>query len=378
MPQITFSLDDLAREATDYARQSARAQQRLAAWRDEEPQHAHRHVVLTRGKLQLYHYAARTGARAATPLLLVYSLVNRPYVLDLAPAHSVIEDLCARGQEVYLLDWGYPDREDLRHTLADYIAHDLDACVEVVRARHRLAQVNLLGVCQGGTFCLCYAALYGTKIKNLVTVATPVDFHTANDLLSHLLRQVDSAALVAAYGNLAGDFLNALFIAQKPLQFAHQKYINFVARADDEAASTLFLALERWIFDSPALAGAAFREFTEGCYQGNGLALGTLQVGGQTIHLQDLQMPVLNVIARDDHLVPPAASRALRGLVGTIDYTELELPAGHIGIFISAQARATLVEVVVNWLAARDSQAAAPQQPAKKRPRKRPRSADSA
>ncbi len=367
MPQITFSLDDLAREVTAYAGNSARAQQRLGDWRDEEPWHSQRTVVLTRGKLQLYHYAPRTRPVSATPLLIVYSLVNRPSVVDLAPGCSLIEDLLARGHEVYLLDWGYPDRADQRRTLTDYIADDLDACVEVLRARHQRDQVNLLGICQGGTFCLCYSALHGAKVKHLLTIATPVDFHTPDDLLSHLLQRVDIAALVAAYGNLAGDFLNALFIAQKPLQFAHQKYVNFVARADDDTASSLFLALERWIFDSPALAGVAFREFTEGCYQANGLVNGTLQVAGQTIRLQHLQMPVLNLIARDDHLVPPAASRALRGLVGTTDYTEVELPAGHIGILISTQARAALVETVVNWLAGRVSRATVPKKRTKKR-----------
>ncbi len=354
MPRVTFSLEDLQREISVFSRKNAQAKQRLVDWQDEEPQHAQREVVLIRGKARLFHYLPRTPVPRQTPLLIVYSLVNRPYMVDLAPESSLIEALLDEGLEVYLIDWGYPDREDRWRTLGDYIARDLDACVETIRTRHQIEQVNLLGICQGGTFCLCYCALQGDKVKNLILTVTPVDFQTPGDLLSHLLRGIDVAALVAAYGNISGDFLNAIFIAQKPLKFTHQKYVDFVEHADDDAASGLFLAMEKWIFDSPSLAGEAFREFAQGCYQSNGLVNGTLQVGTQNIRLQNLQMPVLNLFARDDHLVPPAAARALGGLIGSTDYTEVELAGGHIGIYVNAKTRAQLVATVMGWLSARE------------------------
>lgn len=354
MPRVAFSLEDLQREISVFNRNLGRARQHLVDWQDEEPRHAQREVVLTLGKARLFHYAPRSSAQLQVPLLVVYALINRPYMADLTPECSLIGELVDRGLEVYLIDWGYPDRGDQGRTLEDYIARDLDACVETIRFLHQAAQVNLLGICQGGTFCLCYSALQGAKVKNLITTVTPVDFQTPFDLLSHLLRHVDVAALVAAYGNVSGDFLNAIFIGQKPFQLTQQKYVEFVAHADDDVASELFLAMEKWIFDSPALAGAAFREFAQGCYQANGLVNGNFKVGAEDILLKTIDMPVLNIFARDDHLVPPAASRALSGLISSTDYTEVELPGGHIGIYVSAKARALLVETVVSWLSARD------------------------
>ena len=64
-------------------------------------------------------------------------------------------------------------------------------------------------------------------------------------------------------------------------------------------------------------------------------------------------MPVLNVYAEQDHLVPPDASRALRGLVGTDDYTEQSFKGGHIGIYVSGRAQQEVPQTIHDWLAKR-------------------------
>lgn len=353
MPKLQFTLNDLQAELAGIMAKRARAAARLREWDDAPPSHARREVVLTRGKMRLYRYHTPPQTSAPIPVLIVYALVNRPYMADLMPGCSLIAELLARGLAVYLIDWGAPEPSDAGRTLDDYITGDLDACVDLMRAHHAHEAINLLGICQGGTFSLCYGALHPEKVSHLITTVTPVDFHTPDDLLSHLLRGVDVDALVDAWGNIPGELMNAVFLAQKPFQLGQQKYADFVQSVEDDADSALFLAMEKWIFDSPALAGAAFREFAQGCYQRNALIQGALKVGSETVDLSRITMPVLNIFATRDHLVPPAASQALRRCVGSTDYTELALPAGHIGIYVGARTRTQLAQAVSDWLGAR-------------------------
>ncbi|MGH8595337.1 MAG: alpha/beta fold hydrolase, partial [Gammaproteobacteria bacterium] len=322
MPRVTFSLDDLGRECAEFERKVAAGNLKLAAWRDEATPGAPRQVILQSGKTTLYRYTG-DGAGLA-PILVVYALVNRPYITDLHPARSMIRDLVQRGLEIYLIDWGYPDRDDRARGLDDYINRDLDLCIDYILGNHRIPALNLLGICQGGTFSVCYSAIHPDKVANLITTVTPIDFQTPSDLLSHLLRGVDVAAVVDTFGNIPGAWLNSLFLAQKPLQLSQQKYLAWLDQIETPGASEVFLAMERWIFDSPALAGAAFQEFAGDFYQRNGLVQNSIKIGDQTVDLNSVRQPILNIFARDDHLVPTDASRRLRDLVGTDDYSELE------------------------------------------------------
>ena len=122
---------------------------------------------------------------------------------------------------------------------------------------------------------------------------------------------------------------------------------------DDRKAMQDFLRMEKWIFDSPDQAGEAFREFNTRFFQGNGFVKGGVRVGDREVHLGLVEMPVLNVYAEQDHLVPPDASRALRGLVGTDDYTEQSFKGGHIGIYVSGRAQQEVPQTIHDWLAKR-------------------------
>src|SRR5208283_2567806 len=141
------------------------------------------------------------------PLLIVYALVNRPYMMDLQEDRSLIRGLLEQGLDVYLIDWGYPDGADRFTTLGDYIEGLLGACVERILSARSIRALNMLGVCQGGVFSLCYAALHPERVRNLVTMVTPVDFHTPDDLMSKWVRNIDVAAWVAK-GNVPGGALN--------------------------------------------------------------------------------------------------------------------------------------------------------------------------
>lgn len=310
-------------------------------------------AVYQEDKMVLYHYQPLAKQRNPVPVLIVYALVNRPYMADLQQDRSLIRGLLTAGLDVYLIDWGYPDEGDCCLALEDYINGYIDRCVDVIRRMHKVDRLNLLGICQGGTFSLCYTSLHQQKVKNLITTVTPVDFHTRQDLLSRLVRHIDIDTAVDAMGNIPGDLLNWAFMMLKPFRLTAQKYMDFIDILDDAEKTASFLRMEKWIFDSPAQAGEAYREFIRDFYQQNRLIKAEVIIGGERVNLENISIPILNIYARDDHLVPPDASKALAGCVSSPDYTELEFPGGHIGIYVSAHARDTLPQGISSWLGGR-------------------------
>ena len=305
------------------------------------------------GKVVLYRFIGDKAPTATVPLLIAYALVNRPYMVDLQANRSIVKGLLERGEDVYILDWGYPDRSDRFLTLEDYIERFLGGAVDHLRRGSGLDAINLLGICQGGTFALSYAALHPERVRNLITMVTPVDFHTADNMLAHWTRDLDVDLFVDTLGNVPADMMNACYLTLKPWRLLVQKYVGMVDILDDAAALEDFLRMEKWIFDSPDQAGEAFRQYIKQFYQGNGFVNGGIVIGERDVHLGLVEMPVLNIFAEQDHLVPPDASRALRDLVGTQDYSELSFRGGHIGIYVSGRAQTQVPAAIHDWLAQR-------------------------
>ena len=106
--------------------------------------------------------------------------------------------------------------------------------------------------------------------------------------------------------------------------------------------------MEKWIFDSPDQAGETFRQFIKDFFQENKLIKGEVEIGGRRIDLQRVTMPVLNVYATEDHLVPPASSQALEHYVGSNDFTTISFAGGHIGIYVSGRAQKELAPALAN------------------------------
>ena len=307
-------------------------------------------AVYREDKLTLYRYRAIAPSANLPPVLIVYALVNRPYMMDLQPDRSLIRRLLELGLDVYLIDWGYPDGADRFVDLNDYINGYLHRSLSVVLREHNLPATTLLGVCQGGTFSLCYAALHPERVRNLITMVTPVDFQTPDNLLSRWVQSIDIEALVAAHGVVPGDVLNAAYVSLMPFRLLQQKYVNLLDGGDDQAQMDNFMRMEKWIFDSPDQAGAAFREFSNWFYKENRLLKGTLELGGRKVDLRQVTHPVLNIYGKQDHLVPPAASTAMQNLVGSSDYMALGLDVGHIGMYVSGRSQRELPQAIAYWL----------------------------
>ena len=349
---IHFSPDQIAAELRTFTDQLAQGAKTLGGLGEIETGVSPRDPVYQEDKLTLYRYQPRVAKPHPVPLLIVYALVNRPYMMDLQEDRSLIRGLLDAGIDVYLIDWGYPDADDRYLNLADYVHRYLGHCVDYLCGQRQLAAINLLGVCQGGALSLCFAALYPEKVCNLVTMVTPVDFHTPDNLLTHLIQHIDIDLLVDTLGNLPGQMLNFAFVSLSPFRLAGQKYVDVVDILDDAQALKNFLRMEKWIFDSPDQAGEAFRQFAKDFFQQNKLVKNEVIIGERRVDLQKITMPVLNIYASQDHLVPPAASKALAGYCGSGDYSELCFRGGHIGIYVSGRAQQEVPPAIAAWLLA--------------------------
>lgn len=316
-------------------------------------------VIYAEDKLQVFHYRREEKATCSVPVLIVYALVNREYMLDLQPDRSVVRNLLQHGIDVYMIDWGYPTKTDMYVNMDDYINGYLNNCVDAVRKNAGTDKINLMGICQGGTFSGIFSALYPEKIKNLVTIAAPFDFSTNDALLFSWSKDMPADALVDTFRVVPGDFLNAGFLMLMPFTLNVRKYVDMLDLIEDKEKFLNFLRMEKWIFDSPGQAGECLRQFMKDCYQQNKLAKGELKVGDRTVNLKNITMPLMNIYATADHLVPPSASKPLNDLVGSTDKSLYEFKGGHIGIFVGTKSQKELAPSIAQWLQERCGDGAA-------------------
>jgi len=324
---------------------------------------APKELVYKEDKLTLYHYTQEGKVTCNVPVLIVYALVNRQYMLDLQPDRSIVRNLLQHGLDLYIIDWGYPTKADMYLTLDDYIDGYLNNCVDVIREKTGNDKITLMGICQGGTFCGIYSALYPEKVKNLVTLVAPFDFSTNDGLLFSWAKNMNVNALVDTYRVIPGDFLNAGFLMLMPFTLNIGKYVDMLDVTQEKESLLNFLRMEKWIFDSPGQAGECLRQFIRDCYQGNKLVKGELKVGERLVDLKNITMPLLNIYASADHLVPPAATRPLNNLVGSTDKSLYEFKGGHIGVFVGSKSQKELAPAISKWLHERGNE-----EPVKKNP----------
>ncbi len=362
LPFLTqLSLEDTTHEYVELTQKLVKGMENLSRLREEDIEvgFSPKEVVYKEDKVILYRFKSQVEKPFPIPVLIVYALVNRPFMVDLQEDRSLVANLLKLGLDVYLLDWGYPTRADRWLTLDDYLNGYLDTCVDFIAKTHELDQINLLGICQGGTFSLCYSSMHPDKVKNLIVMVTPVDFKMKNTLLN--MRggctlgsdALDVDLMIDAMGNVPGDFLNLEFLMLKPLQLGYQKYLDLPDIMSSKDKLLNFMRMEKWIFDSPDQAGEAYRQFLKDFYQGNKLIKGEVFIGEQQVNLKEVKMPVLNLYAEKDHLVDPSSSLALKQYVGSKDYTEQGFPVGHIGMYVSGKVQRDLPPTIANWLKAR-------------------------
>jgi polyhydroxyalkanoate synthase subunit PhaC len=365
---VDLILSKLAEDAERVQSRARKASEVLLEKMDTEVAATPCEVVYREDRIKLKHYLPRTRARYATPLLVVYALINRETMLDLQPGRSVVETLLNSGIDLYMIEWGYPTRKDRFLGFDDHINGYMDNVVDFIRERNGVDRINLMGICMGGTFSVIYAALYPDKIKNLITTVTPTYFDTDKGLLHVWTKHIDADRLVDTYGNIPADVMNFGFLLLNPARLMIDKYVGFMENMDNKIFVENFVRMEKWIFDSPDLPGEVFRQFIKDCYQKNLLVQNLLEVGGRRIDLREITMPVLNIFGKFDHLVPPEACEPLIRYVGSTDTENVRLDTGHIGIYVSSKCQKEFAPKIAAWLKDRD--AIAPVRKTRKAPAK--------
>src|SRR6516225_5244481 len=351
-PSIQIKPEQAVSEAAALGEKIARGANLFSKLRDDDVAIATtpKDEVWRQDKVSLHHYRPLADKKIATPVLIVYGLIGRYTMADLQEDRSLVRNLLKLGIDLYVVDWGNPTRVDRWLTLDDYIDGYLDECVREICRRHKVGKISLLGICEGGVFTTCYAALYPEAVKNMVLTITPIDFHgdTAENRLGHgfinlwtrSLAPEDIDRLIEAHGTLPGEFMGSVFSLMTPMRTLMKYNLDMLEVMDDEKKFLNFLRIEKWIADRPHHPGEAAKQWLKELYQDNRLIDGTFELSGRRVDLKSITAPVLNVFAKDDHIIPPATSQALGTKVGTRDYTELALPGGHVGVFVGGKSQA--------------------------------------
>ena len=360
--RMQFSSQDALKEMADYNRRVANGLKLLASVKDEDVKIATtpKEVAFRIDKTTLFHYLPMAKPSIKAPVLMVYGLIGRQTMADLQEDRSLVRNLLKQGVDLYEVDWGNPNRSDRWLDLADYIDGYLDDCLEFIRERHGVEQVNLLGICEGGVFTLCYAALHPGKVKNMAITITPVDFHADTEenriergfinVWTRSLEAEDVDRIVEAYGYMPGKFMGMVFSMLTPVKSLTKYNVDMLDVFDSEEKLLNFLRMEKWLADRPHHPGEAAKQWLTELYQQNQLVKNEFMLGGRKVLLSNVTMPVLNIYATDDHIIPPSCSKALRPLVGTKDYTEIPVPGGHVGVFVGGKSQGIVGNGIVNWL----------------------------
>jgi len=341
-------LFETATESVDNASIAAEQAERIE---DVEVGQTPSNVVYEENKLELLHYESRTDEQHGTPILIVYALINKPFILDLQPDRSVVRRLLDAGHDVYLIDWNEPSRLDQHLTLDDYINRYIDNCVDVVRERSGADRINILGYCMGGTMTTIYTALHGEKVQSLGLMAAGLCFDETGGVLELWGddEHYDPQDVVDAYGNVPADMLATGFALMDPVANYVSKYARLYDNLDNDDFVENFARMERWLDEGIDLAGQTYIQFLEDIYQNNKLYKNEMYVGDEHIDITSIDVPLLQITGEYDHLIPPETSKPFNEVVGSDDTEIIEYPTGHIGLAVSGSSHRDVWPEVAEW-----------------------------
>lgn len=311
------------------------------------------------GKIRLYRYRPLdSDLRPLGPMLIMHGLIGRQSMTDLEPGRSLVARLLEAGVDLYVIDWGNPNRADRFNDFTDYAEYHLVDAIAAVQKASSAPKVALFGICQGGVFAACHAERHSDTVLGLVLTVTPIDFHAdllepEQGLLNVWIRSLPAqllADLIDEHGNLSGQLTGSLFQQLAPARTLAKYTSGLVELADNTEALDTFLRMEKWLADRPDHPGAAAKEWLIGLYLENQLVRGKFRIAGEAVDLAAIECPVLNIFGARDHIIPPSCSRALGAILTGRDYEELEVPTGHVGVFVSRRAQETVAPAIAQWL----------------------------
>jgi polyhydroxyalkanoate synthase len=301
------------------------------------------------GSTKLLDYRAGEADSGKPAVLVVPSLVNRYYVLDLMPETSFLRWLADEGFPAFAVDWDAPGVEEKGFDFTAYIDRRLVPALAAVRAATGGRDTVVLGYCMGGLLALALAQRRPDDIARLALLATPWDFHAERPDQARWLGAMAGWLMpaMAATGALPVDAIQSLFAAIDPMQVIRK----FLVFADLDPASDRarrFVALEDWLNDGMPLAAPVAIETLAGWYGANAPATGHWRVDGTPVDPRACNIPSLVVIPGEDRIVPPGSARVLATLLPHV--TAMTPAAGHIGMMVGGRARREVWQPIADWM----------------------------
>ena len=299
---------------------------------------------------RLLHYKSGKERAYKYPLLIVYALINKSYILDLQPNKSWVKNLLDQGINVYLIDWKSPGKFDKFTTIDDYVNLFIYECVELVKNIENIDKVSLQGYCMGATMSLIYTSLHQKNVKNLITIAPVVDTEKDKTVIKNMAQHMDIDKVLSHYENFPYELLYSCYASLKPFKQGVSKYLNLFENLKDENFIQNFLRVEKWLYDTPPIAGETFRQWIKDIYQKNLFSKNKLVIGENRINLANVKVPLLNLVADQDHLVSPECSVSLNSLVSSTDTNLMRFSTGHVGLIASGYSQNVVLPKVGNWI----------------------------
>jgi polyhydroxyalkanoate synthase len=313
--------------------------------------------TLNKAKLWRYIPVVPAEKRHPVPLIMVFALMNRPYILDLRPGHSFVEFMLQNGYDLYLLDWGEPGPEDKGLKFDDYV---LDYMPRAIRKMKRVSgseAFSMLGWCIGAILATAYSALRPDDgLRNLALLTAPLDYGDKQGIT--FARWVDEKffdvdKVLAAFGNMPGELIDYGARALKPVDNYVLNYLKLWDNIENPQVVEAWKAMNTWVTDNIPLAGGAFRQLIVDLYRHNRLIRNEWLLRGELVHLGRIRANLLTVIAEGDHITPPCQSRTLMEKVSSRDKELFSIPGGHIGIMAGSAAHRNTWPHIEGWLKAR-------------------------
>jgi len=310
-------------------------------------------------KAKLYRYVPMVPAeqRHPVPLLLVFAVMNRPYIIDLRPGHSYVEYMVKKGYDVYLLDWGCPGPEDKNMDFGDYTLEYLPRAIRKLKAVSKVEEFSMLGWCIGAIIATAYAALRPDDgLRNLILLTAPLDFSDKQAITFARWTaepNFDVDKVLQTFGNMPAEMIDYGAKALKPVENYVGNFLRLWDNLDDPKVVEAWQAMNTWVTDNIPMAGATFRQLVVDLYRNDRLMKGEWMLRGERVDVGKIRANLLTVIAEGDHITPPCQSRAIMGKVSSKDKELFSIPGGHIGIMAGSGASKVTWPHIEGWLGPR-------------------------
>ncbi|MGH8460918.1 MAG: alpha/beta fold hydrolase [Stenotrophobium sp.] len=302
------------------------------------------------------------------PVLLIPPLAADPLNFDLFPNRSLVKFLLAHGYRVYLADFGSPDEDHSHLGFADYATRMIPEALEKVRADSAQKEVSLLGYCMGGLFCLIYAAwAQDPNLKNIVTIASPIDAHQAGIAGKLWTVMRTPVKLVRKYTgfrihnidpgkmNVPGWLASLTFKMTAPMS-AVTGYIDLLMNLWDREYVTEYQTMATWFNKMHDYPGGIVQDLVVRLGMDNAMSSGSFDLGkgkDGAAKFDRINCSLLAIAGKTDKIVVVEAARKVMDIVSSEDKTFELAPGGHAGVFAGSKAPATTWTIAANWLATR-------------------------